>query len=92
MADDALRKLLVAQRKRLVASVLGHAERELYPRLSADQQKAFRSKVLGAVDAYHDLMLDVLGASEDPTTLLNAEAIALLRDVRAQLDVLAERT
>lgn len=83
--DEALRKLLVGQRRRLIASVLGHAERELYPDLSSEQAKAFRAKVLAAVDSYHDLMLDILGAT-DPDEMVNAAAMVLLAEVRVELE------
>lgn len=85
VAEDSLRRLLGVQRKRLLASILGYAERELYADLTEQQQKAFRSKVLDAVAAYHDLMLDILGAAHDDQELVNVEAMELLRDVRAQL-------
>ncbi len=84
MAEDTLRRLLDVQRRRLVASIMSHAERELYPDLTPDQQKAFRSKVLSAVGSYHDVMLDILG-TRDETELINLEAIELLRDVRDRL-------
>jgi hypothetical protein len=83
--SDALRRLLVVQRRRLVAAVLNHAERELYPSLSGPQREAFRTKFISAVDAYHDLMLDILGSSQEDQ-VVNVEAMELLRDIRAQLE------
>ncbi len=84
MAEDSLRRLLDTQRRRLTASIMNHAERELYPDLTVDQQKAFRHKVLTAIGSYHDVMLDILG-TRDETELINLEAIELLRDVRDRL-------
>lgn len=85
MTEDGLRKLLVVQRRRLVGTILGYGERELYPHLSKDQQQGFRNKVLGAVESYHDLVMDIVGVSEDDTVLVNAEAMELLRDIREQV-------
>jgi hypothetical protein len=83
MSDD-LRRLLNLQRRRLVGSLMGHAERELYPDLTEQQRKAYRDNTLASVDAYHEVMLDILGA-RDPNELVNAEAIDLLREVRDAL-------
>lgn len=87
MADESLRKLLTSQRRRLVATVLGFAERELYPDLTEAQQHAFRAKVLEAVQAYHDVMTDILGAAENDQQLINVEAIELLREIRERVMV-----
>ena len=87
MADESLRKLLTSQRRRLVATVLGFAEREIYPDLTDEQQQAFRQKVLEAVQAYHDLMIDILGAAENDQQLINVEAIELLREIRERLPI-----
>ncbi len=85
MASESLRRLLETQRKRLLAAILGYAERELYPDLTEHQQRVFRGKVLDSVSAYHALMLDILGAANDGTELINVEAMELLRDVRDEL-------
>ncbi len=85
MTEDRLRKLLVVQRRRLVGTILGFAERELYPQISKDQQQAFRAKVLTAVEGYHDLVMDIVGVAEDDNVIINAEALELLRDIREQL-------
>ncbi len=79
-----MRRLLVTQRRRLVAAVLNHAEKEVYPHLSGPQREAFRTKFISAVDAYHDLMLDVLGSTQDDQ-VVNVDAIELLRDIRDPL-------
>ncbi len=82
--SDELRRLLGLQQKRLLAAVLGFAEREIYPDLTAEQRKAFRSSVIDAVGSYHGMMLDIVG-SQDPNTLVNAEAIEMLREIREQV-------
>ncbi len=85
MSDDRMKRLLIEQRRRMVATILGHAEREVYAYLSPEEQRAFRKKVLDALDAYHCLMLDIVGASHDENTLIEAETLELLRDVRDEL-------
>lgn len=82
--EDPLRQLLGVQRRRLVAGVLRHAEQEIYPQLTPGQREAFRAKFITMVDAYHDLMLDILGCSRSDQ-LVNVEAIELLRDIRDRL-------
>lgn len=85
MSEDPMRKLLWAQRRRAVATILGHAEREVYCYLEPEEQKQFRKKVIEAVDSYHELMLDVLGSTADPYTLIEPDTLQLLADVRDEL-------
>lgn len=80
-----MRRLMFEQRRRTVATILGHAEREVYCYLDPEEQKQFRRKVLDAVDSYHQLMLDILGATSDPNVLVEAETLELLRNVRDEL-------
>ncbi len=86
MAEDSLRRLAVSQRRRLVATILGYAEREIYPDLTEAQRTEFRQKVLEAVSAYHDLMLDILGTAQE-SELINVEAIELLKEIREKVNV-----
>lgn len=81
--SESLRRLLGIQRRRLVATFLGYAEKNVYPHLGEQECERFRNEFLDAVGAYHELMLDILGASDDGTVLVNAEAMKLLRDIRA---------
>ncbi len=85
MPDESLRKLLGLQRRRLLATILGHAERELYPDLTEHQQGEFRAKVLEATQAYHDVMNDILGAADSDQQVINVEAIELLRQIRERM-------
>lgn len=85
MADSQIDRLIGQRRKRLVATILGHAERELYAQLTKEQQVEFREKVLRAVDDFADLTRDILKViSED--VVVNQHALELLealhRDVR----------
>lgn len=75
-------ELLQAQRKRVVAAILGHAEREVYPHLSRPQQAAFRAKVLTTIDVYHDLVMDLIKVYEGrDDSVINEEALNLLRQI-----------
>lgn len=85
MASEFVRNLLIEQRKRLIGSIMVHAEKNLYPHLSAVEQRAFREKVLASVGAYHDTCLDILKASVNDGVVVNAEALELLRDIHTQV-------
>lgn len=80
--SDFAAKLAGEQRARLVSSILSHAEREIYPQLSAAQRKAFREKVLASVGVYHDFILDCLRASSDGA-VVNEEAMRLLQGIHS---------
>lgn len=59
------RKLVGERRKRLVASIMGHAEREFFDQLTPIQQREFRGKVLQSIDEFADLMRDILKVADD---------------------------
>lgn len=77
MNDPLISKLLTERRKRLVASILGHAEREFYGALTPAQRGEFRTKVLTSVDEYTDLIRDLLKVTGEDT-LVNDHALVLL--------------
>jgi hypothetical protein len=80
MADSQLVRLIGERRKRLVATVMGHAEREFYAQLTPVQQQEFRRKTLTAIDEFADLMRDVLKiTSED--VVVNNHALDLLEKI-----------
>ena len=73
-------RLVGERRKRLVASIMGHAEREFFDDLTVEQQQAFRAKVIGSIDEFADLMRDVLKVvSED--VVVNSHALELLEAI-----------
>lgn len=91
MAQTQMGRLIGERRKRLVASILGHAEREFFAQLTPQQQREFRAKVLGSVDEFADLMRDVLKITGEDV-ILNDHALQLLealhdqqRQLKAQL-------
>jgi len=85
MSSDFVRNLLIEQRKRVISSILTHAERNMFEGMSLPQQRAFREKVLASVGAYHDTCLDILKASVNDGSVVNAEALELLRDIHTQV-------
>lgn len=85
MASDYVKRVLIERRKRLVGTVMGHAERVIYPQISRSQQDAFRDCVLAAVGSYHDVVLDLLSASIDDGGLVNEEALRKLDDLHRRV-------
>lgn len=81
MADDIMRRLAGEQRRRFIAAILGAAETSTWwSKLSVQEQKAYRDKVLSSVGNYHDFMLDVIKVSNDDV-IRNEHAINLLQQV-----------
>lgn len=84
MADkQTAQALLRTSRRRVVGSIMGHLEREVYPRLSRAEQEQLRTKVIASVDAYHDFALDLVGvyADEQPA-MVNDVALGILHEIR----------
>lgn len=79
---------LKVRRDRALASILGHAERELYPRMSAEEQRRFRQKVLDSLQSYHDSALDLFKGDDDGGTIRNEAVIELLQKLHSRLDQL----
>lgn len=77
MADSYMARLIAERRKRLVASILGHAEREFWPQLRPEQREAFRQKVLSSVDEFSDLTRDILKVVSNDV-VVNEHALELL--------------
>lgn len=55
--------LLSSSHKRLVASIMRHIEREVYPHLNPVERTQLREVVVRAAGAYHDTALDCLKAT-----------------------------
>ena len=72
--------LLSQQRKRLVAGVLGSAERAAWwPKLAAPEQVEFRARVLASVNGFYDVTLDLLKATADEGVLISEDALRLIQ-------------
>ena len=80
MADNQLIRLIGERRKRLVATIMGHAEREFFAQLSHQQQQEFRRKTLTAIDEFADLMRDVLKITGEDV-VVNTHALELLQSI-----------
>jgi hypothetical protein len=80
MADTQMARLITERRRRLVASIMGHAEREFYNVLTAQQQTDFRKKTLSAIDEFADLMRDVVKITSQDV-LVNGHALELLEQI-----------
>lgn len=83
--SEFARNLLTEQRKRMVGSLMGYLEREVYPRLTVPQQRALRDKVLASTAPYHDACLDMLKASVNDGSVVNDEALRLLHQLNDRL-------
>lgn len=81
--DVFARNLACEQRNRLVGSLLGYLEKEVYPSLPSVKRKEVRSKVLASVGVYHDFVLDCLGAVVESGSVNNEEVLRLLRALHA---------
>lgn len=79
--SEFVRQLAVAQRQRLVGSLMDHIEKQVYPHIPKPVQQALRQKVLQSVGAYHDFILDVLKASVSDGLTANEEALVLLQQI-----------
>lgn len=82
MAESQMTRLLMQRRKRLVASIMGHAEREFFGQLTAEQREDFRDKTLDSIDEFYDLVRDLLKISSDQF-MVNDEALDMLRQIHA---------
>lgn len=82
MADDLITRLLIEQRKRLVASVMSGAEQTAWwSKLAPPEQRAFREKVLNSVGVFYDFCRDVVKVGNE-NSMVNEHAIELLQSVR----------
>lgn len=80
---DIIRSLAVEQRKRLVASLMSHAEQSnWWSKLSSLEQRELRKKVLDSVGTYHDFILDVVKVSHEDG-MVNEQALSLIQQVHA---------
>lgn len=72
----AVKDFLKARRDRALGSIMGFAEREIYPKLSQQEKAAFRNLVLDSLNSYHDSVLDLV--KSDVGTVRNEELVQML--------------
>lgn len=80
--QELIRDLAAEQRKRLVASILGQAERTFKQKLTPREWADFRDKVMDSIGTYHDFLLDVIKVSRDGM-IRNEEAIRIIEQIHA---------
>lgn len=72
----AVKDFLKARRDRALGSIMGFAERELYPKLNQQEKAAFRNLVLDSLNSYHDSVLDLV--KSDVGSIRNEELVQML--------------
>jgi hypothetical protein len=85
-----LMRLVQERRRRLVASIMGHAEREFFDALTEAQQQAFRAKVLQSIDEFADLVRDLLKVQGEDV-VVNEHALQLLEALHHQQATIARQ-
>lgn len=82
MANEFIRRMLLNQRKRVVGSIMNHAESAFWEKLTPQERTAFRQIVLQSVGAYHDTCLDMVKSSvDDGSLIVNEEAMRMIEDI-----------
>lgn len=80
--SQELNNLLSSSHKRLVASIMRHVEKDVYPHLSLDARRDLREVVVRAAGAYHDTALDCLKAtSPDDSVVTNEHMLELVEQM-----------
>lgn len=86
MSTEFVSGMLAQRRRRAVADVMGSLERgPAWPLLGKDDQAAVRSSVVGAINGYHDVALDLFRVVTDGHVIVSQEAMAMLRDLHDDL-------
>lgn len=83
----AVKDFLKARRDRALGSIMGFAEREIYPKLSQQEKIAFRNLVLDSLNSYHDSVLDLV--KSDTGTVRNEELVQMLERLDQHLGMKA---
>lgn len=94
MSNTFARNMAIEQRRRLVGAVMEHFEKKVAPAIPMGVRnqvaQQFRDKVMSAVGQYHDVVLDMLKSTINDGSIVNDEALAILRDMTTQLAVLRD--
>lgn len=83
--SEFVRNLLTEQRRRLVGTLLGYLDRNVAARLSPAEQKELREHTLRAVNAYHDVVLDILKSSVSDGGVSNERALQLIVEMHERV-------
>ena len=76
-----IRDFLKNRRDRALGTILGNAEREVWPKLTQAEREAYRKVVMDAINSYHDSVLDLVKAEDG---MRNDEVIKLLERIETQ--------
>lgn len=79
----SMRKFLKARRDRTVGAILGFLEESLRESMTDEQWEDTRQVVIGAVNSYHDTVLDLMRSDDD--TLRNDHVVELMEKVEQHL-------
>ena len=79
------KRVLTEQRRRCVGSLMSHIEQQVYPHLDERALRELRAKVLGTVNAYHELCLDMVSASINEGTVINEEAVRMIARIHGEV-------
>lgn len=84
-----LSALLSSSHRRLVATVMGHLERQVYPHLSIEDRRELREVVIRAAGTYHETALDCLKAADsgDDEVLRNERLWDLLEQIHRAVNI-----
>jgi hypothetical protein len=77
--------MLGESRKRLVGSLMGYLEKEVYPKLSQPERDDLRIKVLTSVGAYNDTCRDMIKASVDDGMITNEYILQAIYDIHDEI-------
>lgn len=81
MTEGIVNRLLVEQRKRMVASIMGGAEQSRWwSRLSAEEQQTYRLKVRESTGVFYDFCRDIIKCGEEDSAI-NERAVQLIESV-----------
>lgn len=83
--NEFARNLLTEQRKRMTAGLMQYLEQNVYEHLSDEERAKLRSKVLSSIAAYHDVCLDMMKAVVPTDTVVNEEALVLIRSMHSMI-------
>lgn len=84
MSNEFVRNLMAEQRKRLLGSLFDYLEKQVYPKLTVEEQKALRERVITSVGVFYDFMLDCTKASVNDGVVYNEEAVQMIRHIYTQ--------
>lgn len=88
MTQPAIEALLTRHmNKRTLAVILGTWERELDQHLPKDVSERFRRVVLGECRRFLELVIDVVGALDDESCIVNEEFLDKLEELMSPVPV-----